>query len=340
MPRFMYALNRAPKQRQKTTGFNLFSVFVREFVSRGEDNRAHIMARRASPYWKALTASQKRYWQCRADEIFRVDPDDTTGTHAYLTMASLPEDVSKHAEELLQLPLVELMPPSVEHFHGWYNAFTLDMLDVLSETLVSTTVEGYRARHSTSTRPACESASSRERAKPPASMLSKIRVRGASHRGSVAPRGAGSKPANRSSRQQTTVVPSPPRPHEQENIRPPSPLPSPTFVPAIPAIWYDPGLSSWLTNTTLCQPSWPSNLVWGTQQDGLTPPTTPSATHSTPSTFSPPPNLAGDTSSNFSSRSSPTVHALSSPPSSSAWQSPESWETYDLPWENLNTTEC
>ncbi|OSC98763.1 hypothetical protein PYCCODRAFT_1470742 [Trametes coccinea BRFM310] len=316
MPRFMYALNKAPRKREKTTGFNLFSVFVREFVSRGDDNRAHLMAQRASPYWHALTASQRRYWQCRADEIFRSSSDDSE--RALLSSVPLPDDLMAHVGTFLAFPRLEPMPPSLGMFRDWYGEFTQSMLDLLSEILVSTTVEGYRARHSTSPRPVGEktaahpspkskSAGARKRPKPPSFKVR--RVRGVPQEGPTVVRRAGRKPTNRPLRQRSSVNPSTSHTPEQENTSPPPP--ALTFAPAIPAMWYDPGSSARYTNTTACRPS---------------------AAHWTPS-ITPPLHFAEDPSFNFAS--SATSHTTVPQPPDPAWPSTETWETSGVSWGAL-----
>ncbi|KAL7277548.1 hypothetical protein ACG7TL_008471 [Trametes sanguinea] len=151
MPRHTTIGGKKGRDTRRTNRYNLFCVFIREWVARGDANggSATTMSRIASPYWEVLTDEERAYWRRRAREIYRPTPQDIANAGARGHRFGLTEHDGGGSAVVR---LIEFGTPSREHFREWYSELTQSgMLDVISDDLVSTTafVRGLKRSRST-----------------------------------------------------------------------------------------------------------------------------------------------------------------------------------------------
>ncbi|KAJ3001779.1 hypothetical protein NUW54_g6219 [Trametes sanguinea] len=84
MPRHTVARVKKSRDSRRTNRYNLFCIFVREWVARSDarGGNATTMSRVASPYWEVLTDDERAYWTIRTRELFRPTPEDIANAAA------------------------------------------------------------------------------------------------------------------------------------------------------------------------------------------------------------------------------------------------------------------
>ncbi|KAI9069351.1 hypothetical protein FKP32DRAFT_1671453 [Trametes sanguinea] len=141
MPRHTVARVKKSRDSRRTNRYNLFCIFVREWVARSDarGGNATTMSRVASPYWEVLTDDERAYWTMRVRELFRPTPEDIANVaeRARRSAVAVSGGVSPAT---LVAPLIECGTPSRDQFRDWYTQLVQSgMLDVISDGLVSRT---------------------------------------------------------------------------------------------------------------------------------------------------------------------------------------------------------
>ncbi|KAL7277542.1 hypothetical protein ACG7TL_008465 [Trametes sanguinea] len=152
MPRQTAIHGKKRKDPKKTNRYNLFCVFVREWVARGDVNggSATTMSRIVSPYWEVLTNEERAYWRRRAREIYRPTPEDIANAQACGHRSGLAEHGGGGSAVVR---LMQSGTPSREQFREWYGQLTQSgILDVISEGLVFTTASVWGSKRIRATR--------------------------------------------------------------------------------------------------------------------------------------------------------------------------------------------